>query len=141
MKKIYFLLLSFIVFSAQSQTPISNTDKDLLVQKCLEFQPLIDKIPVEVQAMMTEYYVLGNNLGDDFSQNLIVNGKKISFLTKADLSPAKPFFIFYTIYIENDKAFARYYFTYTSNGVETIIPVTIDIVKSNSVWQVVKYTI
>lgn len=141
MKKIYFLLLSFVVFSAQSQTPISNTDKDLLVQKCLEFQPLIDKIPVEVQAMMTEYYILGNNLGDDFSQNLIVNGKKISFLTKADISPAKPFFIFFTLNVDNDKAFVRYYFTYTNNGLETTIPITIDFVKTNSVWQLLQYTI
>ncbi len=141
MKKIYFLFLCLVMVTVHSQSQVTTSDKDQLVQKCLTFQPLVDKIPVQVQALMTEYYVLGNNLGDDFSQNLIVNGKKISFLTKADLSPAKPFFIFYTIYIENDKAFARYYFTYTSNGVETIIPVTIDIVKSNSVWQVVKYTI
>jgi len=141
MKKILFLLLTFVIANVQSQTPLSTADKDLIVQKCLSFQPLIDKIPAEVQVMMTNYYILGNNFGTDFSQNLIVNGKNISFLTKAELSPAKPFFIFYTIYIENDKAFSRYYFTYTSNGLETIIPVTIDFVKSDSVWQVVKYTI
>jgi hypothetical protein len=141
MKKIYFLLLSFVMFSVQSQTPLSNPDKNQLVQKCLEFQPLITKIPVEVQAIMTEYYILGNNLGDDFSQDLIVNGKKISFLTKADLSPAKPFFIFFTLNVDNDKAFVRYYFTYTNNGKETIIPITIDFVKMNSVWQVLQHTI
>ena len=133
--------MTFVISNVQSQTTISTTDKDQLAQKCLSFQPLIDKIPVEIQGMMTNYYILGNNFGTDFSQNLIFNGKSISFLTKADLSPAKPFFIFYTIYIENDKAFARYYFTYSSNGLETIIPVTIDFVKSDSVWQVVKYTI
>lgn len=141
MKKIYILLLSFVMYTVQSQSQVVTAEKDQLVEKCLTFQPLVDKIPAQVQALMTDYYILGNNFGNDFSPNLIVDGKKISFLTKSDLSPAKPFFIFYTIYIENDKAFARYYFTYTNNGVETIIPVTIDFVKSNSVWQVVKYTI
>jgi hypothetical protein len=129
------------MFTVHSQAQVASNDKDQLIQKCLSFQPLVNKIPAEVQAMMADYYILGNNLGADFSQNLIVNGKKISFLTKADLSPSKPFFIFFTINVDNDKAFARYYFTYTSNGVETIIPVTIDFVKLNSVWQVIKYTI
>lgn len=141
MKKILFLLLTFVMANVQSQTTVSTTDKDLLVQKCLTFQPLIDKIPAQVQGLMTNYYVLGNNFGTDFSQNLIVNGKYISFITKADISSTKPFFLFSTIYIENDKAFARYYFTYTNNGEETIIPVTLDLVKSSSVWQVVNYTI
>ncbi len=129
------------MFTVHSQAQVASNDKDQLIQKCLSFQPLVNKIPAEVQAMMADYYILGNNLGADFSQNLIVNGKKISFLTKADLSPSKPFFIFFTINVDNDKAFARYYFTYTSNGVETIIPVTIDFVKLNSVWQIIKYTI
>lgn len=140
MKKIYLLLLSFAAFAAQSQTPISNPDKDLLVQKCLEFQPLIDKIPVEVQAMMEDYYILGNNMGSDFSQNLIVNGKKISFLNKSDLSSGKPYFDFFTLNVENDRAFVRYYFTY-NNGEKTTIPITIDFVKTNSVWQVLQYSI
>lgn len=141
MKKIFFLLLTFVIANVQSQTTVSNTDKDQLVQKCLSFQPLIDKIPVEVQAMMTNYYILGNNFGTDFSQNLIVNGKNITFLSKGDLSPTKPIFLFSTLNVDNTTAFARYYFTYTINGIETIIPITIDFVKTNSVWQVLQHTI
>ncbi len=133
--------MSFVVFSVQSQTSISNPDKDLLVQKCLVFQPLINKIPVEVQAMMTEYYILNSSMDADFSNNLNVNGKKSSFFTKDDLSPAKPYFIFFTLNVDNDKAFVRYYFTYTNNGEETIIPITIDFVKINSVWQMLQHTI
>jgi hypothetical protein len=141
MKKIYLLLLFGIISNVQSQTPLSNTDKDQLIQKCLEFQPLVDKIPAEAQAMMAEYYILGNNVEADFSQDLIVNGKKISFLSKADLSPEKPFFDFFTLNVVNDKAFVRYYFTYTTNGKKTTIPITIDFVKTNSVWQVLQHTI
>lgn len=141
MKKLYFLFLSLVMVTVHSQSQVTTSDKDQLVQKCLTFQPLVDKIPAQVQVLMTEYYILGNNMGADFSQNLIVNGKRISFLTKADLSPAKPFFIFFTLNVDNDKAFVRYYFTYTSNGVETTIPITIDFVKTNSVWQVLQYTI
>ena len=141
MKKIFFLLLAFVISNAQSQTTVSNTDKDLLVQKCLTFQPLIDKIPAEVQPMMTEYYILGNISDLNFSQNLIVNGKSISYLTKADLSPTKPYFIFFTLNVDSNTAFVRYYFTYTKNGEETIIPITIDFVKTNSVWQVINHTI
>ena len=141
MKKIFFLLLTFVIANVQSQTTVSNTDKDLLVQKCLTFQPLIDKIPAEVQPMMTEYYILGNISDLNFSQNLIVNGKSISYLTKADLSPTKPYFIFFTLNVDSNTAFVRYYFTYTKNGEETIIPITIDFVKTNSVWQVINHTI
>jgi hypothetical protein len=91
--------------------------------------------------MMTEYYILGNTSDFNFSQNLIVNGKSISYLTKGDLSPAKPYFIFFTLNVDSNTAFVRYYFTYTKNGVETIIPITIDFVKTNSVWQVLNHTI
>lgn len=141
MKKIYFILLYFVISNGHSQTPISSTDKDKLVQKCLEFQPLVDKTPAEVLAMMPEYYILSNGMESDFSNSLNVNGKKSSFLTKGDLTPAKPYFIFFTLNVENDKAFVRYYFTYTNNGLETTIPITIDFVKNNSVWQVLQYTI
>lgn len=140
MKKLYFLFLFFSISALHLQAQNANTDKDQLVQKCLTFQPLIDKIPAPIQSLMTDYYILGNNLGDDFSQNVIVNGKNISFLTKADLSPSKPFFIFSTINVDNDKAFSMYYFTYKLNGLETTIPITLHFVKSNSVWQVVQYT-
>lgn len=141
MKKIYLLLLLFGVFAAQAQTPVSNPDKDYIVQQCLEFQPLINKIPLEVKAMMADYYILGNNLGADFSQDLIVNGKKITFLTKADLSPTKPFFMFFTLNVSSDRASVRYYFTSTTNGIETTLPVTIEFKKNNSLWQVFQYTI
>jgi hypothetical protein len=141
MKKIFFLLMTFVISNVQSQTTISTTDKDQLAQKCLSFQPLIDKIPAEVQGMMTEYFILGNNNELNFSQNLIVNGKSITFLSKADLSPTKPYFIFFTMNVESDKAFVRYYFNYTTNGIETTIPITIDFIKINSVWQVLQHTI
>ena len=141
MKKIFFLLLTFVIANVQSQTTVSNTDKDLLVQKCLTFQPLIDKIPAEVQGMMTDYYILGNSNELNLSQNFIVNGKSITFLSKAELSPTKPFFIFFTLNIDSDIAFVRYYFTYNQNGVNTTIPVTINFIKTNSVWQVLQHTI
>lgn len=141
MKKILFLLLTFVIANVQSQTPLSNTDKDLLVQKCLTFQPLIDKIPAQIQGMMTDYYILGNSNELNLSQNFIVNGKSITFLSKAELSPTKPFFIFFTLNIDSDTAFVRYYFTYIQNGIKTTIPVTINFIKTNSVWQVLQHTI
>jgi len=141
MKKIFFLLFTFVIVNAQSQTTVSNTDKDLLVQKCLTFQPLIDKIPAQIQGMMTDYYILGNSNELNLSQNFIVNGKSITFLSKAELSPTKPFFIFFTLNIDSDTAFVRYYFTYIQNGIKTTIPVTINFIKTNSVWQVLQHTI
>lgn len=145
MKKIYLLLLCGIITHVQSQTldnsNPSSQDKDQLIQKCLVFQPLVDKIPVEVQARITDYYILNHGMEINFSQVLKVNGKGISFLTKGELTPAKPYFIFHTLNVENDKAFVRYYFIYTNNGEETTIPITIDFVKINSVWQVLNYTI
>ncbi len=141
MKKIFFLLLTFVISNVQSQTTVSNTDNDQLVQKCLVFQPLIDKIPTGVQGMMTDFYIFGNNNEFGLSQNLMVNGKNISFLGKGELSPTKPYFIFFTMNIDGDKAFVRYYFNYTNNGIETTIPITIDFIKTNSVWQVLQHTI
>ncbi|MDD5148971.1 MAG: hypothetical protein PHC28_00625 [Flavobacterium sp.] len=145
MKKIYLFLLCGIIFHVQSQTSansnFSSPDKDQLIQKCLVFQPLVDKIPVEVQARISDYYILNHGMEITFSQVLKVNGKGVSFLTKGELTPTKPYFLFHTLNIENDKAFVRYYFIYTNNGKETTIPITIDFVKINSVWQVFNYTI
>ena len=145
MKKIYLLLLCGIISHVQSQTStnsnLSSPDKDQLIQNCLAFQPLVNKIPVEVQARITEYYILNHGMEIVFSRDLKVNGKKTSFLTKLELSPAKPYFILHTLNVENDKAFVRYYFIYTNNGKETTIPITIDFVKINTVWQVLNHTI
>jgi len=141
MKKIIFLLLTFVISNVQSQTTVSNTDKDLIVQKCLTFQPLIDKIPVEVQGMMSNYYIYGKSYELNITQNLIVNGKSISFLDKPDLSPTKPYYDFFTLNIDTNTAFVRYFFNYNQNGENTTISVTINFIKTNSVWQVLQHTI
>jgi hypothetical protein len=124
-----------------SQTTVSNTDKDELVQKCLTFQPLMDKIPAQVQGMMSNYFIYGKSNELNVTQNLIVNGKSISFLDKSDLSITKPFYDFFTLNIETNTAFVRYYFSYNQNGEKTTIPVTINFIKTNSVWQVLQHTI
>ena len=141
MKKLYFLFLSLVMVTVHSQSQVTTSDKDQLVQKCLTFQPLVDKIPAQVQVLMTDYYIFKNGMEGDFSNNLIMNGKKVSFLNKGDFRPTKPFFIFFTLNVDNDKAFVRYYFTYTNDGQETTIPITIDFVRTNSVWQIFQYTI
>ena len=110
----------------------------------IEIVGINDLLEPDYLAYMLKYDSVHGRFKGEISvdgNTLIVNGKKISFLTKADLSPSKPFFIFFTINVDNDKAFARYYFTYTNNGLEITIPITIDFVKLNSVWQVIKYTI
>jgi hypothetical protein len=134
-------MLTFVLSNVYSQTTVSNTDKDELVQKCLTFQPLMDKIPAQVQGMMSNYFIYGKSNELNVTQNLIVNGKSISFLDKSDLSITKPFYDFFTLNIETNTAFVRYYFSYNQNGEKTTIPVTINFIKTNSVWQVLQHTI
>lgn len=134
-------MLTFVMSNVYSQTTVSNTDKDELVQKCLTFQPLMDKIPAQVQGMMSNYFIYGKSNELNVTQNLIVNGKSISFLDKSDLSITKPFYDFFTLNIETNTAFVRYYFSYNQNGEKTTIPVTINFIKTNSVWQVLQHTI
>lgn len=134
-------MLTFVMSNVYSQTTLSNTDKDELVKKCLTFQPLMDKIPTEVQGMMSNYFIYGKSNELNITQNLIINGKSISFLDKSDLSTTKPFYDFFTLNIDTNTAFVRYYFSYNQNGENTTIPVTINFIKTNSVWQVLQHTI
>ena len=88
-------------------------------------------MPTQIFSKITEYSILDRSLPFDISSNLEVNGKKVIFLTKQELNPSKPCFLFHTLSIENSKAFARYYLDFTINGVKNIIPITIDFEKNN----------
>jgi hypothetical protein len=134
-------ILSFFcnTMNAQSNSELAITDQDQLIKLCLEFTPLQDKIPNEIKALATENYIYGNGRDFNFSSNLKVNEKKVSVLSKSTLSPSKPYFDFFTFNIEASKALARIYFVYSKDGVQTSIPVTIELEKNGSSWQVTNH--
>ncbi len=120
---------------------LSDLDEGQIIQQCIGFQPLVDKIPHDILTKITEYFILNHGMDLNYSKGLEVNNKRISLLTKGELSPTKPYFLFHTLSIKKDRAFVRYYFIYTNNGAETTIPITIDFVRNNSEWQILNHTI
>lgn len=145
-KKLLLLIGVFCFFcvTTKAQTigdVISPKDQNLLIKECLIFKPLEDKIPVEVFEKLNEYNILNHGFDFKESSNLEANGKRVSFLTKGELSSIKAYFLFHTISIDKNKAFVRYYFIYKINGAEKTIPITIDFEKNNASWEVVNYSI
>jgi hypothetical protein len=118
-----------------------GSDQDQLIQQCLTFKPLVDKVPNGIISNNTVYYILNHGFDFTISSNLKANGKQISFLTKQELGPSKPYFLFHTLSIEGNTAFVRYYFEYTAKGVTNTIAITIDFEKNNGQWEITNYTI
>ena len=141
--KLFFSLAILSLFcntmNAQSNSELAITNQDQLIKLCLEFTPLQDKIPNEIKELATENYIYQNGNDYYYSANLQANGKGISLLSKSSLSSSKPYFDFFTLNIEASKALARIYFVYSKDGVQTSIPVTIELEKNGSSWQVTNH--
>lgn len=123
--------------SHDTETAFSVQDQNAIIKACLTFQELKNKLGTNNHA----YNILNHGIvfKNPLSQSL--NGQKISYVSKTQLRSLNSYFLFHTIDIKEDKAFVRYYFTYTDNGVQKRIPITIDFEKTKSEWQVVNHTI
>ena len=99
--------------------------------------PILSKYPncTDSQAQIVTYI--------DFTDlyNMKVDGTKVSFIDKSQISVTNGCFLFHTVNVEESKAFVRYYFTYNINNIEKVIPITIDFVKEGSSWRIINYTI
>jgi hypothetical protein len=98
-------------------------------------------MPAQVKDQMDQYYILDHGLEFYLSSDFKISNKKVRLIGKQEISALRPYFLFHTLNIQNKKAFVRYYFVYTLKGVETTIPITIDLEKRNSLWQVTNYTL
>lgn len=138
MNKIYLLLLCAVISHVQSQTPanssLSYLDKDQIIQKCLTFQPLQNAIPTKVKDQMDTYQILNKVVDVTFPSTLIVAGKSISLISEATIETNKPFYEFYLIKVDGNKAFVRYSFLFNENGVPKKVQVHLEFEKKNSEW-------
>ncbi|MBU1014581.1 MAG: hypothetical protein KKG99_16400 [Bacteroidetes bacterium] len=144
MKNFYFLIVftTLILFSANSlfaQQRINTEDK--IIESCLTFPPLLEKIPTMVKEQIMEYLILDHGVEFQFSPNLKIDGKSVSLISKDQLVQNKPYFDFFTLNIEVDKVVTTYYLTYNLDNEEHIIPVTIHFEKKDLDWKVINYTI
>lgn len=140
--KLFSLLFLVLVLMPQHLLAQNEgTSEDQLIEQCLTFQPLLEKIPIDVNEQTTVYYILDHGIEFNFSPDLKINGKSVSLIAKFQIKQDMLYFDFFALNIENDKALITYYANYFIGDVEKIIPVTIHFEKNNSVWEVINYTI
>jgi hypothetical protein len=132
---------SFINQNDSAQGLQQNQDQKEIIKQCLTLKSLQDKMPAQVKDQMDQYYILDHGLEFYLSSDFKISNKKVRLIGKQEISALRPYFLFHTLNIQNKKAFVRYYFVYTLKGVETTIPITIDLEKRNSLWQVTNYTL
>jgi hypothetical protein len=126
---------------AVAEVNFSVEDQNAIIKECLSFKILMDKIKNEAKFNSSDYNILDHGIEFKKPLDKVLNGEKISFITKAELKLKSSYFLFHTIDIKKDKAFVRYYFMYTTNGMQKRIPITIDFEKTKAKWQIVNHTI
>lgn len=143
MKKIYFLIVfsTLLFFSANStfaQESIEiDFNQDEIIRQCLTFAPLVEKIPAEIKQQNTKYYIFNHESFFNFSPDLEIDGKTISLIDKPQLEEINLYFDFFTLNIDNNKAYVLYYTTYKVDNIEQTISTTIQFEKINSVWEII----
>lgn len=142
MKKFYFLIICTILILPTNNILAQEnaTNEDEIIEACLTFQPLMEKIPSPVKEQITEYFILNQEGFLNFSQNLKINGKVVSLIGKAQLDQVKLYFDFFTLNIENNKADVLYYTSYKVDNNTHTISTTIQFEKNNSVWEIINYS-
>lgn len=137
MKKIYLIICLSLLYSPFKTLAQSSNDKNQILQQCVSLEQLNEKIPKKT----TNYYVLNHGIDFSNSLNLEVKGKKISILEKSDLNISRSYFLFHTLNIDGNTAFVRYYYKYTIDNLEKVIPITLSFQKKESKWEIVNCSI
>ena len=141
-QKIVNAIIIVLIIFTQNLTAQNVLNQDLkrsnqiqLIEQCLTFQPLKDKIPVEVQTKNSKYSILNQEIEFKLPSDFKIKNKETILISKAEIHSGNPYFIFHLINIKKDKAWIRYSFIYTKNGIEYKIPVSVEFERKNSVWQ------
>ncbi len=139
MKYIYFTILSLICVFLNQVYGQSFEDKNQIISECISFQFLTEIVLKKAPDNFNKYYVLNHGIDFSGSKNINVKGKQVSFIEKSQTNTYTPYFLFHTINVEENKAFARYYFIFIEGNIEKIIPVTINFERNGSFWKVISY--
>lgn len=145
--KLVVLLVMFVTGSmsliAQQEAEPStlHSNQDEIIEQCLSFRPLVQKIPSEVLARMTEYEILNSGIAFDSSLNIEINDKATTLISNEDLSHNQAYFSFEELSVENDRASVEYKFTYVNNGIGNTISITAVLGIFNDHWSVMNYEI
>lgn len=139
--KLLFVMSLFSVFFSTMKAQ-SNPQRDV-IQQCVAFKELQDKIPNEVNQNMTEVLILNENLNFLIGGDLSIDNKPARLIAGQDLKNRKDngHFVFRTIDIKGSDAIADYSFIYQMNNVENSISVRLILKKGVNKWEVVNSTI
>lgn len=136
-----FLVVLFLVSSTVQAQSSLKIDQEQIIEKCIKFKPLLEKIPTKVQSKMSEFLVLDHGIDFQISETMKVEGVQLKLISKAEIDKTKPYFLFHTIHIDKDSALVRYNFIYFTDGVENTIPIVIEFTKEKTQWSVSNYSI
>lgn len=118
-----------------------ENDQQQIIEQCLRFQPLLNKIPADVKDNMKTYFILNKALTIELSSHLKLEGMPIITISDDKISSTKSYYKFLYIKIEKNKAWVRYIFTYAKDNVKKTIPMSIEFTKNNSIWKESNYQI
>ena len=145
--KLLVLLVMFVtgsmsLIAQQDVKPCTmHSDQDQIIEQCLSFRPLVQKIPNEVLARITEYEILDSGIAFKSSLNIEIHDKATTLISNEDLSQSQAYFSFEELSIENDRASVEYKFTYVNNGIGYTISISAVLGIFNDHWSVMNYEI
>lgn len=135
------LLMAMIILPQNLLAQAEANDENKILELCLTFQPLEEKIPFEVNEQISEYSILDHGIEFNFSPTFEVNGKRVFWISKGELNQINLYFDFFTFNIQDNKFNSAYYVNYSIDDIQYTISVDIELIKNNSLWEVTNYSI
>lgn len=138
------VLALFIIFQfatnlvfGQNDGQSTSSEQDQIVPQCLTHVSLYEQSGIDVNSIET-FYVLNHGVELNFTSDLSVNNTPVVLVGKSDLVGlnSAPYFLFHTLNIEDSKAFAKVYLTYSDNGEIKTSNVHVTFLKLNGQWQI-----
>ena len=138
MKNLFLLVGLFLIFSVHLVAQ-SQSDKALILQKCIDLQELQQSYPVAADGTISQIYVLQH--GISFPENIEVSksGKPLAFVSKSDINDQhiESYFLFWTFDIVNDQSHVQFTYNNSTIGNKATI-IELNLQKVNNVWTIVK---
>lgn len=132
---ILLLVVNTSLFSqSDAGSNLGITPVEILTQ-CLTSQSLWQQLPANLRNV-NDYYILDHGIQLDISENLKIQDKPVSQITKGDtnIMANSPYFLFHTLNVSENVAFARVYLAYRSGDEEKTANIELSFVKENNNW-------
>lgn len=131
---ILFLINANLFSQSEGNRNVGVTPVEILSQ-CLTSQSLWQQLPANLRNV-NDFYILNHGVNLDLAENLKIQGKPVSLISKGDtnIMANYPYFLFHTFNISENVAFARIYLAYRSEGEEKTATIELSFIKENSNW-------